>query len=466
MTTRCTNSPIRRICAVAVCLLLVVASGVVYFEEWNSHSTKESSAAPEPVRNSLVPKPLISNASCSANACHGGPAHDALSNSKPLAERWNSAASLWHAVDPHSGTYSLLTDRPNRSVQVTAEKMIQRLGLEWKSLATEEPRCLACHTDPALAVASASTSQRAEGVGCQACHGQAVNWLTDHTTWTGVRGPKYTATAMTPLFDLSARANACAGCHIGAPKSAIAPLRDVNHDMIAAGHPKLTFDFAEHHRRLPKHWTEKGIALPGANFEIRLWLVGEVEQRKAICAQLADRTKFGKPWPELAEFRCSSCHRAIPKEDSSATERVGTQAWRSSETLVTVDVDQPQFKTLRAAMQQRPRPDSTAIVKLASAAKSELEELTTRVANTPDGELPKLLLDGIRAAYNRAGESEDLIAVLHALSALERNSRRQTPGLVRLKSADFDDAYAHARGQCWKSLREKLDAMLGKLNNE
>jgi hypothetical protein len=123
---------------------------------------------------------------------------------------------------------------------------------------------------------------------------------------------------MTKLFDLGVRAETCAGCHIGALRSFDIPLRDVNHDMIAAGHPRLNFEFATYLRKLPPHWKEKNrIANTPrpAGFEAQVWLVGQAASAEASLKLLASRaTSVGpasRAGPELAEFNCYACHHDL-----------------------------------------------------------------------------------------------------------------------------------------------------------
>src|SRR6185437_519611 len=82
--------------------------------------------------------------------------------------------------------------------------------------ATQDERCLACHTNPALANRAADAREiplRREGIGCEGCHGNAEQWLHWHTSWTADnRGDAYQRTGMANLYDLGERALACAGC--------------------------------------------------------------------------------------------------------------------------------------------------------------------------------------------------------------------------------------------------------------
>jgi hypothetical protein len=86
----------------------------------------------------------------------------------------------------------------------------------------------------------------ADGVGCESCHGASGRWLGPHTTlgWRDRPWPEKAALGMRNTKDLASRARLCAGCHVGDGGSDDLPARDVNHDLIAAGHPRLNFELS------------------------------------------------------------------------------------------------------------------------------------------------------------------------------------------------------------------------------
>src|SRR5207302_5872390 len=88
------------------------------------------------------------------------------------------------------------------------------------------------------------------------------------------------------------------------------PLRDVNHDLIAAGHPPLRFEFGTYLAHLPKHWQEWS-ASPDA--DARNWAVGQAVVAEMALELLADRAcQAARPRPEFADYACFSCHRDLP----------------------------------------------------------------------------------------------------------------------------------------------------------
>jgi hypothetical protein len=140
--------------------------------------------------------------------------------------------------------------------------------------------------------------------------------------------------------DPISRANLCVRCHVGGPD------RDVNHDLIAAGHPRLNFEYHAFMANLPRHWDDsrdrellqtqpQSTAARPADYEARLWAIGQaaaahaalqlLEQRaqRSIDTQTAAQPEevaresgwrhgpVAPAWPELAEFSCYSCHHAL-----------------------------------------------------------------------------------------------------------------------------------------------------------
>ena len=87
----------------------------------------------------------------------------------------------------------------------------------------------------------------------------------------------------------------------------------MNHDMIAAGHPTLRYEFATYHSWQPKHWRDFEANDP-TYYEAQLWLAGQVASTDASLALLQSRAQRALPvstWPEFAAYNCSSCHHQL-----------------------------------------------------------------------------------------------------------------------------------------------------------
>ena len=110
---------------------------------------------------------------------------------------------------------------------------------------------------------------------------------------------------------------------------------DVDHDLIAAGHPPLHFEFASFHAHMPRHWPDwkdrDATKSPRgrADFEGRAWYIGQIVNAHAALDLLADRAADkAKPWPEFAEYDCASCHQDLGAS-GSAKRKPGTPPWGS-----------------------------------------------------------------------------------------------------------------------------------------
>lgn len=250
----------------------------------------------------IHPSGIRGSASCAASSCHGGPKP---SVSKAVAIR-GSEYSLWKESDPHSQSWRTLNSEASLSI-LKKLKILQN-----NSIVNVEAfqNCLACHnTDRSIATPDAVPSI-AEGVGCEMCHGPSEKWYDRHFDGKKSRHPN-----LTNLESLITRAKACTLCHVGAKD------RDMNHEIIAAGHPALYFDFAVYHEKYPKHWRENGQG--SADMRARLWLAGQIAAADAELELVEARTRNShtvSTWPELAQYRCTDCHLSlsgIPRNPSS-----------------------------------------------------------------------------------------------------------------------------------------------------
>lgn len=342
--------------------------------------------------------------SCSARACHGG-----LEPSKtPGSSVDRNEYTTWVTRDRHARAYQVLVDDPRSSM------MIKRLG--WSKAAYQEDRCLVCHSTP-LGARPAGTAEaldiRQEGVSCEACHGSSSGWIGEHTKaeWKADRAdPARSASirrraqnlfGMLPTYDLADRALTCAGCHVGSPANPAAgfPIaRSVDHDMIAAGHPRLTYEFSAYYDAMPHHWRASRDA--GADFSARAWMTGQIASSRTAIALLQDRAKNvspGKaPWPEFAEYDCYACHHALRDEPwRREHRRTGWPAWGTWTSDMTVKLadDAALLKpaSVRSALDElhtlmsRPAPQTAAVATAAGEAVHALDGWLDRVGRTsPD----------------------------------------------------------------------------------
>jgi hypothetical protein len=196
---------------------------------------------------------------------------------------------------------------------------------------------------------------------------------------------------MNDLSDLSIRARICAGCHVGSPPITDEdgkgmPARDVNHDLIAAGHPRLAFELSSYQANMPPHWRpsgeRRGVGPPVAKevAEDRIWSIGQLESARAALELLAHRAAHrDRPWPEFAEYDCFACHHNLNEPSwrqafRPVGRRPGSLPWGSWYLGLTgplLAADSTALDALERAM-QKPHPDRTAVSVLAREAADEL----------------------------------------------------------------------------------------------
>ncbi|MFM1802921.1 MAG: hypothetical protein RJA81_2273 [Planctomycetota bacterium] len=255
--------------------------------------------------------------SCSAVACHGGVGRKSCEDS--AMGIWRSEYTVWMTDDRHSRAYEVLH-------QPLATKIAENLaaGSEvipaWKDL-----RCLACHSTPRSKREFEATVQlNADGVGCESCHGPAQNWLTEHTTnrWQSIDSEtRQRDYQFTNTKNLEIRTRMCVGCHLGRRDDGDLVDRDMNHDMIAAGHPRLNFEMSAYSDLMPKHWCENREESPSPNADqnendqlrpLRLWLTGvKVMAEEGLALSASRCGDENVPWPEFSELNCQKCHHDL-----------------------------------------------------------------------------------------------------------------------------------------------------------
>jgi hypothetical protein len=229
--------------------------------------------------------------SCAATGCHGGNAAEQLRGSE---------YTIWITRDPHARAYQVLFGERSQRIE---ENLTGR-----RQSAEKDARCLACHAADPGQVPAADRSLLADGVGCESCHGPAEKWRSQHylAEWRQLTAAQREALGFHDTTNLTVRARLCVDCHVGAPD------REVNHDLIAAGHPRLRFEFGAYLANYPRHWSTEKDKEGRRDFEARAWAVGQVVSAQAALELLASRAgDEKKPWPEFAEYGCFSCHHTL-----------------------------------------------------------------------------------------------------------------------------------------------------------
>ena len=301
----------------AFCMLLLGTQQCVFAQELESNADE--------LRNFV--KQFLGRDSCAANTCHGGPVGDSIT--------WNSSLTVFEAVDPHARAGIVLRSE-------LSEAMIELLepGSKKSDGAVErnpaqvaifedvmKQRCAPCHA-PALAVIDAKAVSRdrdaaiVDGVSCESCHGAAGEWMAPHLQADfDVAASPY---GMRNTTNFESRMNGCVRCHVGSRRED-GMVRDMNHDMIAAGHPPLRFDGWAYSEQIPRHWDiglnkDDGISQGSEDDNARRFRVAKLVAFRAALEltqeRVVDSARPDAVWPELADFDCFACHQKLRIQDS------------------------------------------------------------------------------------------------------------------------------------------------------
>ncbi len=383
--------------------------------------------------------------SCAAAACHNaGDAPGYTGREYALALPRDPAESRM-TLDRHARAYDVLLDPRSRRI----ERNLRRLPRADDARPEKDVLCLRCHVQPnfdrhPVLVRDGVPQFRVEdGVSCEACHGPAERWLATHFRpgWRELPPSARLARGQIDTPSLVGRVGVCVDCHVGAPGM------DVNHDLIAAGHPRLNFEFSGFHFVLHKHWDYARDINPAADprgrpdFEARAWLVGQVASARADLLLLADRAEASahdpqRPWPEFAAYDCFACHHDLKGQSWRQAQgfgkdkagRLRQNAWYTAllpEALADLGGPSEPLGALLDGLRREmeaPRPDRGRVAEQARRAAALLD---ARLVPLGDAPLPvdAMLRRLARAAPERATSWDGTAQVYLALSALVRADR-------------------------------------------
>ncbi|MDX2144381.1 MAG: multiheme c-type cytochrome [Rhodospirillaceae bacterium] len=229
--------------------------------------------------------------SCGGSSCHGA------------LEPWpNSTVQqnefvIWQEKDPHAKAYKTLMSEASK-------RIAKNLGLP---NAYEADMCLDCHADNVPAEKRAKGFQISDGVGCESCHGGAVNWLGVHVSGKADHAANVQA-GLFPTEDPVARAKLCLSCHLGDAD------RVITHRIMGAGHPRLAFELDTYTMTQPAHFKIDAdyASRKGEVQHLKTWAVGQAVAVESQLDAMLDpaRNKDGI-FPELVFFDCHSCHHPM-----------------------------------------------------------------------------------------------------------------------------------------------------------
>ena len=343
--------------------------------------------------NTEMKQPLAGSTSCAGRACHGRLERTKDPDSKYTLDEFTT----WVTTDPHVNAYHVL--EMSRSQEIA-----QRMNL--KEEAHESPRCLACHTTPEAAVKQTDPDleahvrqERTLGVGCEACHGNAKKWFGPHieTPWTKKNADEKTVLGFVEITKSETLARRCVGCHVGSKGDSTRPDRDVNHDLIAAGHPRLNFEFSTYFHNLPVHWQPKKFP------HVERWAVGQLVSAEAALDLLEYRAGANggddRVWPEFSEYDCFGCHHNLTHDPNGPVWRQAPDRPRNNRRRDALTwgswyfavprslAELPHLKKLTDVMEVR-RPDPAKVAKVIDKTREDLRALHKEVQKWTEDSAP------------------------------------------------------------------------------
>lgn len=319
---------------------------------------------------------ITSAQSCAAAGCHGGPRNGIV---VPTVKR-GAAYQLWKENDPHAQSWRTICGDESVAIMKRLRildadnRIVDRKGFD---------NCLACHNTTQRYDEPRTAVRIQEGIGCGACHGPTEKWIHKHFQyhWSPESAKEE---GFVNAGNLYSRARMCASCHVGDKD------RDMNHDIIAAGHPSLRYEMATFHAWQPKHWRDHE-SNDKKQYEAQLWLAGQIASADASLALLESRAKDAhtvSEWPEFAAYDCASCHHNLGLDNDRSPNPNATAAYSKwndaglrwllqyrSESGMAGAQDAELGESLRRVvdlMQTRPRPNAADVSVAAADARAKL----------------------------------------------------------------------------------------------
>ncbi|MEK0425468.1 MAG: hypothetical protein RJB11_1559, partial [Planctomycetota bacterium] len=155
------------------------------------------------------PHKALGAPSCSASACHGGPAAG-VSSTEAIR---GSEYPLWLESDPHARSWRTLNSE--KSVDI-----LQRLRILVDGAIVNKPayqNCLACHNTTKELQVDGISPRLAEGVGCESCHGPSERWRDSHYQGSFSVSESIATRGLVNSKSELVRAKTCTLCHVGGP---------------------------------------------------------------------------------------------------------------------------------------------------------------------------------------------------------------------------------------------------------
>lgn len=270
---------------------------------------------------------------CAASSCHGSVVP------KTTTRIFQNEYSIWITQDRHAKAYSVLYNDVSKhmwEILNTDSEWVSKENPSHDKAPYEAKKCLDCHALYVPQDLQAQSFGKEDGVSCESCHGPASGWLGPHT----VRDWPHEKSVQLGMYDnrnLIKRSEKCLTCHLGTAE------KYVDHEMLAAGHPDLTFELSYFTFYMPPHWK---MPEPGADSwrRVQTWGVGQAVQLRESLYRLVRRAE-SPTWPEYAELDCFACHHSLTMAKDSwrltygyGGRRPGNTRWNDARVVVFRDL--------------------------------------------------------------------------------------------------------------------------------
>ena len=312
---RSDHSGVLRFSTLGLTAMSVASVAAVIFQYRSARPIEpDSRIAPVSLVARTTDQPAARPQSCASASCHGSIQDD----NRPEKIRTDEYF-IW-LNDPHARAFQTLNEKRSRAIFYNlgvADENLKPLPDKGDEFDRQFKNCLGCHesnqhleksTDP-----QPDPLPIAEGVSCESCHGRADQWLHAHYQPDWNRSVSYQSKlemGFVGTNDLTARIKQCSTCHVGSERG------EVNHDLIAAGHPALRFEYVWYLSRLPRHWKpdRRAVVAKGKPSPTHQWLTGQLVTSIVSLEQLERRLSghgFQPTVPELADYKCFACHHDL-----------------------------------------------------------------------------------------------------------------------------------------------------------
>lgn len=243
-------------------------------------------------------------ATCSGSACHGSTR--AFIDAAVMQNEYY----IWTREDRHARAFkTLLGDESKRIGRL--------LGIQPES----DARCLVCHSDFVPEDQRGKRFRLSDGVGCEACHGGAENYLGPHVSG-DVSHAENVAAGLYPSERPSDRARLCLSCHLGSDD------HPIDHEIMGAGHPPLRFELDTYTAIQPAHFTVDADyrQRKGEWTAVQTWASGQAVMAVELLKGLSSaRFKSHGMFPELVFFDCNACHHVMEADRWQAGTAAGAR---------------------------------------------------------------------------------------------------------------------------------------------